>query len=153
MPEHVSFTKDELFEIALLCQIGFERFTVVDDNNLKSIWDKIKSTFGDKDIAQIRALVFQELKEIEGPSEWEKVDPEILRQVKGAVNQGNRLRIRYYTSNTGETTERVIRPHEIADESIGPYLSAFCELRGADRLFNLDAIEEVYEILPPEDEA
>jgi len=152
MPEHVSFTKDELFEMALLCQISFERFTVVDDNNLKNIWEKVKAILSDKDIARIRALVFQELKEIEGPSEWEKVDPEILRQVKGAVNQGNRLRIRYYTSHTGETTERVIRPHEIANESIGPYLSAFCELRGADRLFNLDAIEEIYEVLPPVEE-
>lgn len=149
MPDNVTFTKDELFEIALLCQIGFERYTVVDDNNLKSIWEKVTATFRDKDMAEIRSLVFQELKEIEGPSEWEKVDPGILQQVKEALNQGNRLRIRYYTSNTGETTERVIRPHEIADESIGPYLSAFCELRGADRLFNLDCIEEILEVLPP----
>ena len=153
MPEDITFTRDELFEIALLCQIGFERFTVVDDNNLKNIWEKAKSTFSDKDIAQIRTLVFQELKEIEGPSEWEKIDPEILRQVREALDKGHRLRLRYYTSNTGETTERVIRLHEIADESIGPYLSAFCELRGADRLFNLNAIEEIYEILPPADES
>ena len=148
MSDNITFTKDELFEIALLCQIGVERYTVVDDNNLKNIWEKVKSTLGDEDIAQIRSLVFQELKEIEGPSEWEKVDPEILQQIKEAMNQGQRLRIRYYAHSTGETTERVIRPNEIADESIGPYLSAFCELRGADRLFNLDAIEEIYEILP-----
>ena len=152
MSGDISFTKDELFEIALLCQISFERFTVVDDNNLKSIWEKVKTTFRNGDIAQIRALVFQELKEIEGPNEWDKVDPEILQQVKEALDTGNRLRIRYYTSNTGETTERVIRLNEIADDSIGPYLSAFCELRGADRLFNLNAIEEIYEVLPPPDE-
>jgi predicted DNA-binding transcriptional regulator YafY len=152
MPEPVTFTRDELFEMALLCQISFERFTVVDDNNLKNIWEKIKATFDKKEIAQIRALVFQELKEIEGPSEWDKIDPEILRQVREALEKEQRLRIRYYTANTGETTERVIRPHEIADESIGPYLSAFCELRDADRLFNLNAIEQIYEILPPLDE-
>ena len=153
MSDNVNLTKDELFDIALLCQIGFERYTVVDDNNLKSIWDKVTATFGDKDMAEIRSLVFQELKELEGPSEWEKVDPDILQQIKAALNQGNRLRIRYYAHTTGETTERVIRPHEIADESIGPYLSAFCELRGAERLFNLDGIEEIYETLPPANEA
>ena len=97
--------------------------------------------------------MFQELKEIDGPSDWDKIDPEILQHVKDALKEGNRLRIRYYAPTTGETTERVIEPYEIGNESIGPYLSAFCELRGAERLFRLDAIEEIYEILPPVDEA
>ena len=149
MPDDVSFTKDEFFEIGLLCQIGFERFTVADDNTLKSIWDKVKTTLSDTDMAEIRSLIFQELREIEGAREWSGVDPKILQQVKEALKEGHRLRIRYYAPTTGETTERVIRPDEIADESVGPYLSAFCELRGAPRLFRLDTIEKILEVLPP----
>ncbi|UCE18210.1 MAG: WYL domain-containing protein [Gemmatimonadota bacterium] len=148
MPDNISLTKDELFEIALLCQLGFERFTVADDNTLKRIWDKVKPTLSDEDIAEIKSLVMQELKEIYETFEYHEVDPVIFQQVKSALSQGQRLRIRYHAHTTGETTERVVRPYEIADESIGPYFSAFCELRGADRLFRLDAIEEILEVLP-----
>ena len=93
----------------------------------------------------------QELKEIYETFEYSEVDPEIYRKVEEALKRGNRLRIRYFVHTTGEITERVIKPHEIADESIGPFLSAFCELRGAERLFRLDAIEEILEILPAEE--
>ena len=148
MPDNVSFTKDEFFEIGLLCQVGFERFTVADDNTLKKIWDKVKPILSDKDISEIKSLVMQELKEIYETFEYSEVDPHVLQEVTEALEQGNRLRIRYYGHTTGETTERVVRPYEIADESIGPYFSAFCELRGADRLFRLDAIEEILEVLP-----
>ena len=151
MPNNVTLTKDELFEIALLCQVGFERFTVADDNTLKRIWDKVKPTLSDEDIAEIKSLVMQELKEIYATFEYSEVDPEIHRKVEEALKRGNRLRIRYFVHTTGEITERVIKPHEIADESIGPFLSAFCELRGAERLFRLDAIEEILEILPAEE--
>ena len=151
MPNNATLTKDELFEIALLCQIGFERFTVADDNTLKKIWDKVKPTLSDEDIAEIKSLVMQELKEIYETFEYSEVDPEIHRKVEEAMKRGNRLRIRYFVHTTGEITERVIKPHEIADDSIGPFLSAFCELRGAERLFRLDAIEEILEILPAEE--
>ena len=149
MTRDISFTRDELFEIGLLCQIGLGRLTVVDDNTLKRIWETVKSNLSDEDIAEIESLVEQELQDIEEEVEYDKTSPGVHEQVVGALERGNRLRIRYYAHTTGETTERVIRPYEIIDDPYGPYLFSYCELREAERYFRLDGIEAILEVLPP----
>ena len=69
-------------------------------------------------------------------------DPAIAARVRQAVETAGRLRIRY-TSRSGETTERVVRPFNIHFYDGQEYLEAFCELREADRLFAVTSIEAI----------
>ena len=70
-------------------------------------------------------------------------DPEIAARVREAVEGAGRLRIRYTSKSSGETTERVVRPFNIHFYDGQEYLEAFCELRGADRLFAVGCIEAI----------
>lgn len=72
-----------------------------------------------------------------------RADPEIAARVREAVESAGRLRIRYTSRSSGETTERVVRPFNIHFYDGQEYLEAFCELRGADRLFALGSIEAI----------
>jgi predicted DNA-binding transcriptional regulator YafY len=72
-----------------------------------------------------------------------ETDPGISRRVRRAVDAAERLRIRYTSKSSGETTERVVRPFNIHFYDGGEYLEAFCELRGADRLFAVASIEAI----------
>jgi len=72
-----------------------------------------------------------------------RADPEIAARVREAVEAAGRLRIRYTSRSSGETTERVVRPFNIHFYDGQEYLEAFCELRGADRLFALGSIEAI----------
>ena len=153
MPSKVAFTKEEFWQIGLLCRIGLETVSVIDDETVMGIWSKIEPTLSKAAIEEIDDLVQnyrESLEEDEGDEygEWE-VDPKIMDQIEEALDNGNRLRIRYFAHTSGETTERVIRPYEIIYEGNGPFLSAYCELRRADRQFRLDAIEKILEVLPP----
>ncbi len=73
-------------------------------------------------------------------------DPDIMERVRSAVAGSNRLAIRYTARSTGETTERVIRPFNVHFYDGREYLEAFCELRGADRVFAVGNIEEAREV-------
>jgi predicted DNA-binding transcriptional regulator YafY len=61
------------------------------------------------------------------------------------VDAAERVRIRYTSKSSGETTERVIRPFNIHFYDGREFLEAFCELRGADRLFAVAGIEAILE--------
>ena len=74
-----------------------------------------------------------------------ETDPAVSRRVRDAVDAAERLRIRYTSKSSGETTERVIRPFNIHFYDGREYLEAFCELRGADRLFAVAGIEAILE--------
>ncbi|HEY7473341.1 MAG TPA: WYL domain-containing protein [Gemmatimonadota bacterium] len=70
-------------------------------------------------------------------------DPAVASRVREAVETAQRIRIRYTSRSSGETTERVVRPFNVHFYDGREYLEAFCELRNADRLFaiaNIDAI-------------
>lgn len=72
-------------------------------------------------------------------------DPAILDRVRRAIAAEERLRIRYTARSTGETTERTVRPFNVHFYDGNEYLEAFCELRGADRVFAVGSIEMVLE--------
>lgn len=72
-----------------------------------------------------------------------ETDPEISRRVRVAVDAAERLGIRYTSTSSGETTERVVRPFNIHFYDGREYLEAFCELRGADRLFAVASIQAI----------
>ncbi|MDX1622368.1 MAG: WYL domain-containing protein [Gemmatimonadota bacterium] len=75
-----------------------------------------------------------------------EADPGVGDRVRRAVAEGERLAIRYTASSTGETTERVVRPFNIHFYDGREYLEAFCELRGADRVFAVGNIEAILEL-------
>lgn len=70
-------------------------------------------------------------------------EPDVSRAVRHAVETGTRLAIRYSARSTGETTERVVRPFNVHFYDGREYLEAFCELRGADRVFAVGNIEAI----------
>jgi predicted DNA-binding transcriptional regulator YafY len=72
-----------------------------------------------------------------------QADPGIAARVRDAVAGAGRLHIRYTSKSSGETTERVVRPFNIHFYDGQEYLEAFCELRGADRLFAVGSIEAI----------
>lgn len=80
-----------------------------------------------------------------------ETDRDVLARVRTAVESSSRLAIRYTARATGETTERVIRPFNIHFYDGREYLEAFCELRGADRVFAVGNIEAVLPLSEPED--
>jgi proteasome accessory factor C len=79
-----------------------------------------------------------------------EAQPEVLDAVRAAVRQGGRLAIRYTARTTGETTDRVVRPFNVHFYDGREYLEAYCELRQADRVFAVGAIEAILPL--PEEE-
>ena len=73
-------------------------------------------------------------------------DPDIVDRIQRAVDSATRLSIRYTARSTGETTDRVVRPFNVHFYDGREYLEAFCELRGADRVFAIGNIEDAREI-------
>ena len=73
-------------------------------------------------------------------------DPDIVDRIRRAVASASRLSIRYTARSTGETTDRVVRPFNIHFYDGREYLEAFCELRGADRVFAVGNIEDAREV-------
>ncbi|MFH1940886.1 MAG: WYL domain-containing protein [bacterium] len=149
MPGTIVFNKQELFQIGLLCRVGIESVSVIDDGMVNGIWEKIASVLDDGAKAEIEDLLHTHLERCRNWDDDENdVDPAVYDAVEKAISIGKRLRIRYFAHTSGETTERIIHPYEIDENPSGPFLHAFCELRGEDRVFRLDAIEKILEVLP-----
>ena len=66
-------------------------------------------------------------------------DAEIAEIIWRAVRDNQALRIRY-TDVGGLETERRIEPQYVVVGTDGPYLTAWCHLRGDDRVFRMDRI-------------
>ena len=70
-------------------------------------------------------------------------EPELLSDVRDAVEHGRQLDITYYSFSRDETTERVVDPHRVFSSGGRWYLEAYCHRAGADRHFRVDRIEHV----------
>ena len=66
-------------------------------------------------------------------------DAVVAETIWRAVRDNHVLRIRY-TDVGGLETEREVEPHHIVMGPNGSYLSAWCHLRGDDRVFRMDRI-------------
>ena len=156
MPEKISFTNKELYQLALLCRVGLESIDIIDSNIITRIWNKFEPLLDQAILEEIDEQVQEYLESIEAQHEEEydqgkdnvdEVDYNIKLQIEQAIDNGNRLRICYFAHTTGEITDRVIQPLEIIYERNGPYMVAFCELRQAERQFRLDAIKKILAVL------
>ena len=77
-------------------------------------------------------------------------DAEIAETIWRALRDNHVLRVRYIDVG-GVETERVVEPQHVVVGPNGSYLTAFCHLRGDDRVFRLDRITRAERIpsLPP----
>jgi predicted DNA-binding transcriptional regulator YafY len=76
-------------------------------------------------------------------------DPEIAEAVWRAVREDQSLRIRY-TDVGGVGTEREVEPQHLMVGPHGSYLTAWCHLRGDDRVFRLDRITHAEAVPRPD---
>ncbi len=74
-------------------------------------------------------------------------DAEVAETVWRAVRDGHTLRIGY-TDVGGLETERVVEPQHVVVGPSGSYLTAWCHLRGDDRVFRMDRITVAGRIPP-----
>lgn len=71
------------------------------------------------------------------PSEMELLDGELITEARNAISNRQKARLRYYSPNTNEETERVIHPYHLRIWRGEVYLIAWCESRQAFRDFLL----------------
>ncbi len=146
MPAKAIFNKEELLQIALLCRIGCESVSVVDDKILLNIWRKIEPTLSSEEKQDIELALQNHLRRLQDGN-YNQNYAEIRALIQTALQDNKKLRLRYYAHTTGQTTERVVQPITLEQRGDSEYLVAFCELRQEERNFRLDAIQEI-ELLP-----
>lgn len=71
------------------------------------------------------------------------VSDDIFSCVETAINDRERLKIRYYTKSSETYSERKVDPYLIVFRGRAWYLVAFCHMRNAVKLFRVDRIKEV----------
>jgi len=67
-------------------------------------------------------------------------EPEVLTQLRQAIEQHRRLELDYYTFGRDERTTRAVDPHRVYADQGQWYLAAYCHLVEGDRLFRVDRI-------------
>jgi DNA polymerase III subunit epsilon len=77
----------------------------------------------------------------------ENIDEQKCSRIEEAIEQGLRLKIKYFSRSTASVSERQILPKEIRTEQKHAYLVAFCFLRKEERTFRIDNILDL-EISP-----
>jgi proteasome accessory factor C len=70
-------------------------------------------------------------------------DPALLAEVRQAAEEGQTLRIVYYSASRDEATERAVDPYGVYSSGGRWYLDAFCHRVSAVRHFRVDRIESV----------
>lgn len=67
-----------------------------------------------------------------------RAPPEVLAAVKEASTGGRQLEIEYYSYGRDAWAERVVDPHQVFSAAGQWYVSGWCHLAGADRMFRVD---------------
>ncbi len=68
---------------------------------------------------------------------------ETLPLIERAIEEGNGLKMEYWTEGRGEMTVRVVEPFRIEWRGEIPYLIAYCHRRHDERVFRLDRIRSL----------
>lgn len=76
-------------------------------------------------------------------------DPAIAATVRGALDHGRRLHLRYWVPSRDETTERDVDPLRWVDSQGAAYLEGYCHRAEDLRLFRLDRIAGATELDVP----
>lgn len=73
--------------------------------------------------------------------EYDQKMTEIYKQVRKAINERRKMKITFFSVNSGITT-RIIHPAELFEYIDQWYVAGFCELRNEIRMFKLEDIKE-----------
>lgn len=73
----------------------------------------------------------------------------VTAAVRGALDRGRALRIRYYTASRDTVADRTVDPMRLLLVEGRGYLEAWCRSAAGVRLFRLDRIDEVSELAEP----
>jgi predicted DNA-binding transcriptional regulator YafY len=132
------FDPEELAEIERLAAEARQAGREASARTLEGLGAKLRALGGEDSVAT-RLPLFEEVL----PAADSPVTPRTATRVRRALERQEPIRIRYRANRTGEVTTRWIRPFNIHFYDGQEYVEAFCELRGADRIFALGSIEEV----------
>ena len=72
----------------------------------------------------------------------EPVDAALLAEVRRALRERRKLRLRYQKPDAGEPDDRLVRPYAVAHANGAWYVVGHCERSGGVRVFRLDRIVE-----------
>lgn len=76
------------------------------------------------------------------PALSRKPDPDIFKTVLNALQQNKKLKIKYTSRHSYESTERLVSPQRFTHYKNAWYLDAYCHLREGLRLFALEQIAD-----------
>lgn len=129
----LNFTPGEAAAVAVaLCRSEHVLFR----KDARSALQKIVAAMPDRALAQARAAAGKVrllVQPVPDP------DAQVAETIWRAVREGHLLRIRY-TDVGGVETEREVEPQHVIVGPNGSYLTAWCQLRGDDRVFRMDRI-------------
>jgi predicted DNA-binding transcriptional regulator YafY len=132
------FTFEEVAEIRRLAEEARQEAREDSARTLNAVLAKLEALSGLR-ASRDPLELFEEVL----PVPERAVDPAILTAVRRAMEHAQPIRIRYRANRTGEVTTRSIRPFNIHFYNGQEYVEAYCELRGADRIFALGNIEQI----------
>ena len=105
----------------------------------RSALQKIVAAMPDRAVEEARSTA-EKVRLLVQPSP--DLDAEIAKTIWRAVRGNETLRIRYIDVG-GLETEREVEPQHVVVGPNGSYLTAWCHLRGDDRVFRLDRVTHV----------
>ena len=121
------FTADEAFGLLVTARTALARpGSAGDDDPLGRALTKLE--------AQLGAV---------GDVEVDLDQPPELTPIRSALDDGERLRIRYYAASRDEVSERVVDPYHLFSSEGHWYLAGYCHGAEAARTFRVDRIEAV----------
>jgi len=126
--ESLALTPTEAFALSVLADAASEFPGLADDPRFVSARDKLRRILGE-DLGESVDV------EIERPEHFEAVWDATVR--------GEKLRIRYWSPSTNETTDRVVAPRAVFAERGHWYVVVDDELRGAVRHLRIDRVRSV----------
>ncbi len=138
------FTEEESLALMLSLLLARQTGLTTTAPAVAGVLAKIERVLPETTRARIRAVeetvVFAEVESAVVPS------PAAMMILSGAVQAGRSVRLRYRSSGartTGRVTERVFDPYGVVLHWGAWYTIGHCHLRGGERLFRLDRIQEV----------
>ena len=132
----LNFTPREAAAVAVALSLSNH---VLFANDARSALLKIVAAMPERSIEEARAAAGK-LRLLVQPAP--EPDADIAEAIWRAVRENQALRIRYIDVG-GVATERDVEPQHVVIGPNGSYLTAWCSLRGEDRVFRMDRITHV----------
>ena len=141
----VSLTKGELFALTLGARMLSAYGGSAYSQELKSAIDQLVKRLPDEMAVDLE-LIAQE-RVLFAPGASVDVDQSILQKLFFACQTNRQIKMRYFTAQRNDESERVVDPYVVYFSATNPCMSGFCHSREAIRDFRIDRIRQL-EVLP-----